>query len=138
MNAKEWLNRGWKLNEEINSLLKKQQEALNSACSVTSSASGERVQTSANNSSERKILDYIHIGESINRKIDRLYKHKRQVMTLANKLDSISRKIVEYRYVHFKSWLYISKKINQPCNTARGRLHERAIREAEKYLKKRG
>ena len=132
MNVKEWLNRGRELNQKINSLLNEQREALSSACSTTSSTGGERVQTSVNNSSESKILRYIHIGEIVNLKIDELYKHKQKVMLLANKLDSISRKIIEYRYVHFKSWQYIAKKINKPITTTRGRLHERAICEIQK------
>lgn len=132
MDIKEWLNHGWELNKKINNLLNEQREALTSACSTTSSTGGERVQTSASNSSESKILRYIYISEKVNTKIDELYIHKRKVLLAANKLDSISRKIIEYRYVHFKSWQYISSKIDKPYNTTRGRLHERAICEIQK------
>ena len=44
--ARQWLNRGWELNEIINKKLEAQYKAYNLACNATSCTSNERVQTS--------------------------------------------------------------------------------------------
>ena len=45
MTTKEWLSRGWKLNETINKKLEAQYKAYNLACSATAHGSDDRVQT---------------------------------------------------------------------------------------------
>jgi len=54
--TKEWLNRGRKLNSEINSLIKKQQRALEQACNTTSPLRQNKVQSSKGNTAESNMI----------------------------------------------------------------------------------
>ncbi len=135
MTTKDWLNRGWKLNDEINSLLLEQQEALEAACSTTTTLQQDKVQTSRTNSTEYKMIKYADYSEIINQKTDELYDIKREIISVIRKLDDNTYKILLYeRYIKFNCWDKIAKRINRNQFTTRGKIHGRALKDISQYI----
>ena len=126
MTIKEWLNRGYKLDDEINSLLKEQQEAFSKAIGVNYSAT-EKVQTSKRNTSEDRLINYASYSELIDNRVDELYAVKQEILQVINKVnDSVLRTLLIKRYINFQTWEEIACGMNysyrQIC-----RLHSKAL-----------
>ena len=126
MTIKEWLNRGYKLDDEINSLLKEQQEAFSKAIGVNYSAT-EKVQTSKRNTSEDRLINYASYSELIDNRVDELYAVKQEILQVINKVnDSVLRTLLIKRYINFQTWEEIACGMNysyrQIC-----RLHGKAL-----------
>ena len=126
MTTKEWLNRGYKLDDEINSLLKEQQEAFSKAIGVNYSAT-EKVQTSKRNTSEDRLINYASYSELIDNRVDELYAVKQEILQVINKVnDSVLRTLLIKRYINFQTWEEIAYGMNysyrQIC-----RLHGKAL-----------
>ena len=135
MTTKEWLNRGWELNETINEKLEAQYIAYNLACSTTSCTSNERVQTTCKNSTEDKLARYIDISREVDRLTDELYEVKREIWQTINQMDNkLYEKILKLRFVYFKPWGYIATKVNIPSNSVKNRVLSRAISSITQYI----
>ena len=76
MTVKEWLNRGRKLNTEIDILLREKSRALGAATATVQRLGLDKVQTTPANTSEDKIVDYIAYSEIVDGQINNLYKIK--------------------------------------------------------------
>ena len=83
MTVKEWLLRAKNLDNEINELIKAQEQALTAATSVTCGV-GEKVQTSNVNTSEGKFINYASYSEMIDNRIDELYAIKQEKIQAIN------------------------------------------------------
>lgn len=128
MTTKEWLNRGWKLNEHINKLLESQYNAFNSACGTTSCVNEEKVQTSCTNSTEAKYARYMSIGEDINQCVSELYLIRVETLRIIKRVDNVLyRRILAMRFVYFKPWGYIAYKVNKPVSSVKQYYLEKAI-----------
>lgn len=133
--VRQWLNRGWELNEIINKKLEAQYKAYNSACSCTSCTSNERVQTSHNNATEDILAKYIDLSREVERLTDELYEVRRATWQAINRVDDkLYRKILKLRYFYFKPWGYIARKVNVPSSTVRDSVLERAIGSITQYI----
>lgn len=124
---KKWLSRAKKADEEINALLSEQARALTHATSTTAHSGSEKVQTSNVNTSESKFVSYAAYSDLIDKRIDRLYEIKKEILENVNKLDDATlRTILILRYLNFQTWEMIACKMNysymQIC-----RLHGKAL-----------
>lgn len=127
MTTKEWLNRGWKLNEEINALLTEQRQAFNIATSTTPKLSADKVQTSQSNSAESKFINYAEYSKMIDERIDELYAIKQEILQVINTVEnSTYRTLLIERYIQFKTWEQIAVDMNY-CWRQIMRLHGKAL-----------
>lgn len=112
MTAKQWLNRGYRINEEINELIKEQKQALLQATS-TALCGGEKVQSSNENTVERRFVNYAAYSETIDKRIDELYSIKNEILAAINEVeDNTLRRLLILRYIKFYTWEEIAEKMN--------------------------
>lgn len=112
MTAKQWLNRGYRINEEIDELIKEQKQALLQATS-TALGGGEKVQSSNGNTTERRFVNYAAYSETIDKRIDELYAVKNEILTAINSVDDNTlRELLVLRYIKFYTWEEIAEKMN--------------------------
>lgn len=131
MTAKEWLNRGRNLNEEINALIKAKEKALYDACNVSIAYDKERVQTSQNNSTEAKFTRFADYSKYIDERIDKLYKIKQEILKAVSAVDnSTYRALLIERYINFKTWEQIADYMNYSRMHVT-RLHGRALQKVK-------
>jgi hypothetical protein len=131
--AKEWLNRGRKLNSEINSLIKKQQRALEQACNTTSPLQQDKVQSSKGNTAESNMIRYADYNDKINKKVDELREVKKEILSAISKLDNkVYKTLLTERYIKFSRWEQVAKSINKTCTNTKARLHRSALKAVSK------
>lgn len=127
MTTKEWLNRGYKLDKEINALLKEQSAALTRATGSTCGTNAERVQTSRRNTTEDRFINYASYSELIDNRIDELYAIKQEILSAINKVDdAVLRKILLKRYINSEGWEKIAVDIGYSLRQTQ-RLHGKAL-----------
>lgn len=113
MTAKQWLERGRNLNNEIETLLTAQQRALELACKTSSGSTDDKVQTSRRNTSEERFISYADYERLINDKIDKLYQVQREITDAIYRVDnSTLRTVLVERYINFNTWEQIAVNMN--------------------------
>lgn len=131
--AKEWLNRGRKLNSEINSLIKKQQRAFEQACNTTSPLQQDKVQSSKGNTAESNMIRYADYNDKINKKVNELHEVKKEILSAISKLDNkVYKTLLTERYIKFSRWEQVAKSINKTCTNTKARLHRSALKAVSK------
>ena len=135
MTVKQWLNRGYRINEEINELIKEQKQALLQATSTAlCGGEGEKVQSSNGNTTERRFVNYAAYSETIDKRIDELYAVKNEILTAINTVaDNTLRELLILRYIKFYTWEEIAVKMGYTFQWAHV-LHKRALQNIEKIL----
>lgn len=112
MTAKEWLNRCWKLEQEINALIEAQQRALDMATCVSVRYDRERVQQQSKGP-ENAMASYAEYSRMLDERIDELVEMKQEILQAINCIDNeIQRAILVERYINHKKWEEIIKNIN--------------------------
>ena len=102
-----------KTDEEIDALILEQERALTNATSTVAQSGSEKVQTSNVNTSENKFISYAAYSELIDKRIDRLYEIKKEILENVNKLDDATlRTLLILRYLNFQTWEMIACKMN--------------------------
>ena len=96
--CKEWLLRARKTDEEINALILEQERALTKATSIVARSDSEKVQTSNVNTSENKFISYAAYSELIDKRIDRLYEIKKEILENVNKLDDATLRTIPFAF----------------------------------------
>ena len=135
MTVNEWLNRGYKLDGEINALLREQSRALTMATKVTSAPSGDRVQTTRTNSSEARFIHYAAYTEMIDARIDKLYEIKQEILTAINSVeDNTLRQLLICRYIEYMRWEDIAVKMEYRDVRQVYRLHRKALKKAGEVI----
>lgn len=125
--CKEWLSRARNMDEEINALISEQERALTNATSTVANSGSEKVQTSNVNTSENKFISYAAYSELIDKRIDRLYEIKKEILENVNKLDDATlRTILILRYLNFQTWEMIACRIHYSYKQVY-RLHGKAL-----------
>ena len=127
MTVKEWLNRGYRLDKEINSLMREQKRALELATKTTAPADGEKVQTSNGNTSEARFINYADYKKLIDNRIAELYATKHEIITAIDSVDDNTlRQLLIHRYIEFKHWDSIASEM---CYSKRQvtRMHGKAL-----------
>lgn len=131
MTAKEWLRRGWQIDQEINSLLRTKQETRDRLTSVTAGYDGESVQGTRDPHKYDRLAE---LDEMIDQRIDQLVAVKQEIVdAIAQVEDSRYRTLLTERYMEFKTWEQIAVDMDYSyMHTCR--LHGEALRELEKVL----
>lgn len=134
MTAKQWLERGRNLNNEIETLLTAQQRALELACKTSSGSTDDKVQTSRRNTSEERFISYADYERLINEKIDKLYQVQREITDAIYRVDnSTLRTLLVERYINFNTWEQIAVNMNYNYRWIL-RLHGRALQAIESHI----
>lgn len=129
MTTKEWLSRGWKLDNEINALLSEQKRAFDIACGTTTRISDDKVQASRGNSAETKFINYLEYSKMIDDRIDELYAIKQEILKAINKLeDNTYRTLLIERYINFKTWENIAVDMNYCYKHIVHTLHPKSLK----------
>ena len=135
MTTKEWLNRGYKLDKEINALLKEQSAALTRATCSTCGTSAERVQTSRRNTTEDRFINYASYSELIDNRIDELYAIKQEILSAIHKVDdAVLRTLLIEKYVNFHTWEQIACNMNYSYVHVVHNLHPKALNAISKIV----
>lgn len=135
MTVKDWLNRGYKIDKEINALLLEREKAFNLACKVSAPPSdNERVKASAGNGSENRYIKYAEYSRLIDSRIDRLYQVKNEILTVISVVENNTyRTLLILRYVQFKTWEEIADCMGYEVRWVY-KLHEQALCECKKHV----
>ena len=130
MTAKQWLNRGYRINEEINELIKEQKQALLQATSTAlCGGEGEKVQSSNGNTTEMRFVNYAAYSETIDKRIDELYSIKNEILAAINEVeDNTLRRLLILRYIKFYTWEEIAEKMNYSYVHVVHNLHPKALK----------
>lgn len=139
MPVKDWLNRGYKIDKEINALLLEREKAFNLACKVSAPPSdNERVKASAGNGSENRYIKYAEYSRLIDSRIDRLYQVKNEILTVISAVENNTyRTLLILRYVQFKTWEEIAECMGYSDKWLRTYLHKMALNACEIQFKRR-
>ena len=128
MTTKEWLNRGFKLNKEIEQLRKAKENAENLACNIVSGINGERVQASAQNTNENKFIKAADYSLVLYKRINKLLEVQKEIVQAISEIeDTTQRAILTARYINFQKWEEIAEKMNYSYVHIL-RLHDKALK----------
>lgn len=131
MTAKEWLNRGFRLDAEINQLEQAKRNMLDTLTNTTPNYSGEVVSGSRN---PHKYDAYVEYCEKIDRRIDDLYAIKEEIQdAIAMVPDSTQRIVLISRYINFKTWEQIAVNLSYSRQGVL-KIHASALKEIEEIL----
>ncbi|MCH5212253.1 MAG: DUF1492 domain-containing protein [Oscillospiraceae bacterium] len=134
MTTKEWLNRAYKLDVEINLLLEEQKAAYERACGITAVTDSERVQTSKRNTTEEKFVSYAAYSDMINKRIDELYEIKNEILEAINQIENNTlRQLLICRYIRFMTWESVAVELDITFQWAHI-LHKRALKCVDKFI----
>lgn len=131
MTAKEWLNRGYWINEEIAELRQAKCNMLDIITSTTPNYDGDVVSGTRN---PHKFDSYAAYSENIDRRIHELMGIKEEIQgAIAMVPNNLQRTILTSRYVNFKSWEHISVDLNRSRRTILN-THATALGEVERII----
>ena len=137
MTSKEYLQRAYYLDQNINNKLD-QVAYLNSlVCKVTSTLSDmPRHKDIASSTVEDIILNIVTLQEEVNHNIDELVDTKREIMNVIKQLESIeTQMIIEKRYLLYETFEQIAVDLNFTIRHVY-RLHNRGLAEVNKILER--
>lgn len=132
MNAKEFFQRNYYLEQRVNSRLRRLSDLRQLAGRVTSSLGGEPVSGSADvQKLDGTIAKIVDMEREINEDIDRLVDAKREAMAVIRQVEHPDQQLVlELRYLDFKSWPAIAEEMGLSPRWVQT-LHERALAAVE-------
>lgn len=135
MTVKEFLQRGKNLNVEAEQLKSAKKRAWDMACGITVSTESEKVQTSTDNSVEKKMIEYAEFSKMLDIKIAELIEHQKKMLQIINKIDNTSyRTLLIARYINCKTWEQIAEDMGYSDKWVRTSLHGRALTVCGKYF----
>ncbi len=124
---KEWLKRGFNLDNEIKQLTESAQKAYDNATSISQKIDFDRVQTSKINGSEHKFLQVVHYAMETTKKVSELYAVKTEILEVVYMVNNpIYRTLLLARYINFKTWEQIAMDMNYDVSWIH-RLHDKAL-----------
>lgn len=130
MTTKDWLSRGWKIDNEIDALLEAQSRLKAEATRCTSRM--DAVPGGGNgeiNSNERFIVAYLQLEEKINKKIDDLVIIKSEIMKAIDTVENSElRALLVYRYINCKTWDEIAYRMNYSLYYVSKEMHKKALK----------
>ena len=131
MTAKEWLNRGYRLDSEINQLEQAKRNMLDTITNTTPNYSGEVVSGTRN---PHKYDAYVEYCEKIDRRIDELYAIKEEIQdAIAMVPDNMQRLVLIGRYINFKPWERIACDIGYSYQRI-FEIHKKALAKIEEII----
>lgn len=132
MNAKEFFQRNYYLEQRVNSRLRRLSDLRQLAGRVTSSLGREPVSGSADvHKLDGTIAKIVDMECEINEDIDHLVDAKRETMSVIRQVEHPDQQLVlELRYLDFKSWPSIAEEMGLSPRWVQT-LHERALATVE-------
>ncbi len=128
MTTKEWLDKGRKLDKEINEMIEMRDKAFYSACGSVKAADGEKVQTSRRNSTEEKFAEYAQCTAIIDKRIDELYQYRQKMLEKIKRVDNSEyRALLIARYINCKTWEKVAEDMHYMVRNIYN-LHEQALK----------
>ena len=114
MTAKKWLQRGWKINQRINRLIKQKSDI--------------------DKSVGMDFVSYDTFENHINKNIDRLYKIKNEIMSAIDKVEDYRlHDLLVNRYINFYTWEKIAEDMDYSVVHIY-RLHGQALKEFQNVM----
>lgn len=133
MTAKEWLQRGWKIDREIAALERLKTELWTRATSTTASASPVVVQSSGD---PHKFDAIVAVAEKIDARIQSLAAVRGEIIeTVGAVPEPALRALLLSRYVEFRPWEQIAVDMGYSWRQIH-RLHARALAAVDDVLQK--
>ena len=124
---KQWLLRGWKLENELKALEEAKKRALERAVSVTVKFSEDKVQAGEHNRQEEAIARYIDYELLIEQQTDCLIDIRMEITKAIFALEnSTLRTLLLKRYLEFKPWEQIAEEMGYDYRWLL-RLHGKAL-----------
>jgi DNA-directed RNA polymerase specialized sigma subunit len=130
MNAKDYLNQAYRLDEKINSDVEEAARLHEMATSIGSLAYGEKVQTSPSGDAPFvRPTEKIELMENqIDREVDLLVDLKYQIRSVIAAVENKDEQMVlRYKYLHFDTWEKIGELMKADARTVR-RWHGEALK----------
>ena len=129
MNAKEYLNQAYRLDQRINSKLEQVMTLRETATKATATLTDMPRSDSPNlQSMENTIVKIVDLENEINRDIDRLVDLKAEVRQLIAALENPEQQLIlELRYLCFKQWSAIMEEMGI-SETSVYRIHGEALK----------
>lgn len=129
--TKAWLMRGWKLDREINALVKMLDSTRLMVVSVTANFQSDTVQSTKN---PHKFDRLVELEDSINGRIDELVAIKAEIADVVKRVDdSRYRTLLIERYTDFRTWEQIAVDMNYSFRRIM-ELHDEALIEVSKII----
>ncbi len=114
MTAKKWLQRGWKINQRINRLIKQKSDI--------------------DKNVGMDFVSYDTFENHINKNIDRLYKIKNEIMSAIDKVEDYRlHDLLVNRYINFYTWEKIAEDMDYSVVHIY-RLHGQALKEFQNVM----
>lgn len=111
MTTKEWLLRGWKINDELELIKKQKEEAFNRATAIT--ANTKDILVSTGGYDPHRYERYIELSQKLDAYESRLLDIKSEILEVIERVpDSVLRQILLSRYIQYKSWEKIAIEMN--------------------------
>lgn len=128
MTPKQYLQRAFFLDQQINNKLDQVAYLNCLACKVTSTLSDMPIhKKTASSTVEDIILNIVTLQEEVNQVIDELVDIKREIVRLIHQVESIDvRMVLEKRYLNFKTFEQIAVDLNFTIRHVY-RLHNRGL-----------
>lgn len=134
MTAKEWLNRGYQLDAEIDQLEAAKRTMLDMLTNTTPNYGGEVVSGTRN---PHKYDTYVEYCECIDKRIDELVGIKEEIQeVIALVPNTMQRAVLIGRYLNFKSWEQIAYELNYSYQRV-FQVHKKALQEVSTLLNSR-
>ena len=137
MNAKEYLSQAYRIDQRINSKLEQVMSLRDLLGKANVTLTGMPKSPTPNpHSMEDIIVKMVDLESEINDDIDTLVDLKAEIMRCIKRVDNPEyQTLLEMRYLCFKRWEEIATELSYSMQYA-FRMHERALAEAEVFLKK--
>lgn len=135
MTAKDWLQRGWKLDQEINALEDAKRKAYDRCISATARPESVSGGTEGNLSSDGGMSAYANFAALIDKQIDRLVDTKREIASVIGQVDDAAlRTLLTERYINFETWEQIAVSMNYSYQHVVQNLHPKALKRVDSIL----
>lgn len=133
-NVKKWLNRGYRIYDNIKALEKAKQRAWEMATSTTSVLC-ERVQESHGNAAENKMTAYLQYDNQLEQSKTRLFFVLSEIEDAIMRVDdTILRSLLTYRYLDFMTWENIAVEMNYSYVHVVHNLHPKALKKIQELI----
>ncbi len=128
MTVKEWLNRGYRIENEIRALRLEKERAFSAATSMTGGMSSAKVKTSDRNAAEDKMIRAAEYSRALDERLKELYTVKREILAAINAVgDGTLRQLLILRYIRCWTWERIAEEMHYSYVHIVHNLHPRAL-----------
>lgn len=135
MTAKDWLQRGWKLDQEINALEEAKRKAYDRCVSATARPDSVPGGAEGSSPSDGGMSAYANFAALIDEQIDKLVDIKRETADVIQQVDdTILRTLLTQRYLNFETWGQIAVGMNYSYQHVVQNLHPRALKRVDSIL----